>query len=86
VKASKALDKKSVIKSRIRGYIEFWERGMAKCEGFLRDFPPYIEYWRTLLEELEKPLPHGYGHGIMSHCDQAVSALAKKNVCYIDFR
>jgi hypothetical protein len=31
-------------------------------------------------------LPHGYGHGIMSHCDQAVSALAKKNVCYIDFR
>jgi hypothetical protein len=56
-KASKALDKKSVIKSGISGYIEFWERGMAKCEGFRRDFPPYVEYWRTLLEELEKPLP-----------------------------
>lgn len=58
-KASKAQEKKALIKSGIRGYIEFWERGMAKCEGFRRDFPPYVEYWQTLLAELDKPLPPG---------------------------
>jgi hypothetical protein len=35
-KASKALNKKPVIKSGIHGYIEFWEKGMAKCEELRR--------------------------------------------------
>ena len=44
-KASEALNKKPVIKSGIYGYIEFWEKEMAKYKGFCRDFPPYLEYW-----------------------------------------
>ena len=43
-KANKAIEKKSVIKNGIYGYISFWECGMAKCQGFAKDFPPYVEY------------------------------------------
>lgn len=55
-KVSKALEKRSFIKSRIQGYIEFWQAGMLECSGFGKDFPPYIEYWNGILAELEKPL------------------------------
>jgi hypothetical protein len=54
---SKNLVKKSFLKGGIQGYIEFWERGMLECSGFRKDFPPYIDYWKGILAELEKPLP-----------------------------
>ena len=56
-KVSKVLVKRSFIKGGIRGYIEFWERGMLDCSDFQKDFPPYIEYWIGILVELKKPLP-----------------------------
>ena len=30
---------------------------MAKCEGFVAAFGPYVDYWTLVLAELDKPLP-----------------------------
>ena len=56
-KVTKALDKRSFIKSGLQGYIKFWEYGMRESLDFRKDFPPYIDYWNGILAELEKPLP-----------------------------
>lgn len=56
-KVKKVLEKRSFIKTGLQKYIEFWEHGMTKCEGFAKQFGPYVDYWKVLLGELDKPLP-----------------------------
>ena len=38
-------------------YIQYWENGVSRCEGFATAFGPYVEYWKRVMSELSKPLP-----------------------------
>ena len=43
--AAKVIENKKFMKLGLQKYIEYWKNGMAKCEGFVAAFGPYVDYW-----------------------------------------
>ena len=56
--ARKATLNKDFIMLRLEKYIQYWQNGMSKCEGFATAFGPYVDYWICVLSELKEPLPN----------------------------
>ena len=56
-KAHKVIVNKSFILLGLEKYIQYWQNGMTRCEGFGSAFGPYVEYWKRVLHELKEPLP-----------------------------
>ena len=54
--AAKATENKKFMKLGLQKYIEYWRNGMAKWEGFVATYGPYVDYWICMLFELEKSL------------------------------
>ena len=55
--AAKAIENKKFMKLGNQKYIEYWRNGMAKCEGFVATFGPYVDYGTCVLSKLDKPFP-----------------------------
>ena len=55
--ARKASVNKGFIMIGLQKYIQYWENGVSRCEGFATAFGPYVEYWKRVMSELSKPLP-----------------------------
>ena len=56
--ARKATLNKGFIMLGLEKYIQYWQNGMSKCEGFATTFGPYVDYWICVLSELKEPLPN----------------------------
>ena len=54
--ATKATQNKKFMKLGLQKYIEYRRNGMARCEGFVAVFGPYVDYWTRVLSKLDKPL------------------------------
>ena len=50
---AKAIENKKFMKLGLQKYIEYWRNRMAKCEGFVVTFGPYVYYWTRVLFELD---------------------------------
>ena len=41
---AKATENKKFMKLGLQNYIKYWRNEMAKCEGFVAAFGPYVDY------------------------------------------
>lgn len=52
-----ATTKRLFILKGIKEYIKVWEVGMARNKSYVDAMVGYVDYWKRILDKLNKPIP-----------------------------